>query len=141
MTQKQVETSCHEEKKSEGRKNSNSSKKGSYLQQRVAMHGKTSRLPSKNEEKVGESPVPRKQTPEPIRIGGKVEAPKPSQQSKKYAISKGGKGTHFHSNSTHTQPTHSIEESLLEPEKLMVKPYQENGNRGNVNSETIRSLE
>lgn len=42
--QKQVEVGCHEEKKSEGKKQaSNSGKKGSYLQQRAAL-SKTSKF-------------------------------------------------------------------------------------------------
>jgi hypothetical protein len=102
-----VEVGCHEEKKSEGKKQqgSNSSKKGSYLQQRVAVHGKASKLPIKQEERnTGESPLPRRQTPEPIRIGTKQEVSKPAQ-STKYAISKAGsRGGHSHTSSIHTQP-------------------------------------
>jgi hypothetical protein len=46
--QKQVEVGCHEDKKSEGKKpSSNSSKKGSYVQQRAAGFGKTTKLPKR----------------------------------------------------------------------------------------------
>lgn len=59
--------------------------------------------------------MPRKQTPEPIRIGTKQDTSKPTQQAIKYAISKGSKANHSHTSSIHTQPNIPNEELGLEP--------------------------
>lgn len=80
-----MEISCHEDKKTD--KKSNSSKKStSYQKRHYAINTlNANSKPAKHEEGNRQSPMPRRQTPEPIQLNSKptakpVPAGKPKQR-------------------------------------------------------------